>query len=158
MSVNTGDTIDFICGGGPFNNTSTPLQATITLTPISAIAVPIVVQVYINGSPLQMDVAPIIVNGRVLVPLRAIFEALGATVVWNANDQSIVATKGSITINLQIGSTTALNNGAQVTLDTAPQIVGGRTLVPARFVSEALGAQVTWDATNQKVNITTASP
>ena len=136
MSVNTGDTIDFICGGGPFNNTSTPLQATITLTPISAIAVPIVVQVYINGSPLQM----------------------GATVVWNANDQSIVATKGSITINLQIGSTTALNNGAQVTLDTAPQIVGGRTLVPARFVSEALGAQVTWDATNQKVNITTASP
>jgi hypothetical protein len=105
-----------------------------------------------------MDVAPIIVNGRVLVPLRAIFEALGATVVWNANDQSIVATKGSITINLQIGSTTALNNGAQVTLDTAPQIVGGRTLVPARFVSEALGAQVTWDATNQKVNITTASP
>jgi hypothetical protein len=115
------------------------------------------IQVNINGSPLQMDVPPTIVNGRTLVPLRAIFEALGATVQWNAADQSIVATKGNITINLQIGSTTALNNGAQVTLDAAPQIVNGRTLVPARFVSEALGAQVNWDATNRQVNITTTS-
>jgi hypothetical protein len=115
------------------------------------------IQVNINGSPLQMDVPPVIVNGRAMVPLRAIFNALGATVQWNPADQSITATKGSTTINLQIGSTTALYNGAQITLDAAPQIVGGRTLVPVRFIGEALGAQVSWDAANYRVNIVTAS-
>jgi len=111
-----------------------------------------------NGSPLQMDVPPAIVNGRTLAPLRAISEAPGAKVQWNTSDRSIVITKGATTIRLQIGSTTALNNGAQVTLDAVPQIVNGRTLAPARFVGEALGAQVNWDAANYQVNIVTASP
>jgi hypothetical protein len=99
-----------------------------------------------------------IVNGRTLAPLRAIFEALGATVQWNPADQSITAAKGNTTIKLQIGSTTALNNGAPVTLDAAPQIVGGRTLVPVRFIGEAMGAQITWDVANYQVNIITANP
>jgi hypothetical protein len=116
------------------------------------------IQVNINGSPLPMAVPPTIVNGRVMVPLRAIFEALGATVQWNPVDQSIVATKGNTAIRLQIGSTAAFNNGVQVTLDAAPQIEGGRTLVPVRFVGEALGAEVTWDGTNRQVNIVTAGP
>ena len=80
-----------------------------------------------------------IVNGRTLAPLRAIFEALGAKVQWNTSDRSIVITKGATTIKLQIGSTTALNNGAQVTLDAAPIIVNGRTLVPVRFVARTWG-------------------
>jgi hypothetical protein len=79
-------------------------------------------------------------------------------VQWNPADQSITAAKGNTTIKLQIGSTTALNNGAQITLDAAPTIVNGRTLVPVRFVGEALGAQVSWDAANYQVNIVTASP
>ena len=116
------------------------------------------IQVNINGSPLPMAVPPNNVNGRVMVPLRAIFEALGATVQWNPVDQGIVATKGNTTIRLQIGSTAAFNNGVQVTLDAAPQIEGGRTLVPVRFVGEALGAEVTWDGTNRQVNIVTAGP
>ena len=116
------------------------------------------VQVNINGSPLQMDVPPMIVNGRTLAPLRAIFEALGAKVQWNTSDRSIVITKGATTIRLQIGSTTALNNGAQVTLDAAPIIVNGSTLVPVRFVSEDLGALVSWEVANRQVNIVTASP
>jgi hypothetical protein len=116
------------------------------------------IQVTINGSPLQMDVPPVIVNGRTLAPLRAISEALGAKVQWNASDRSIVITRGTSTIRLQIGSTAALNNGAQVTLNAAPQIVNGRTLAPARFVGEALGARVTWDGANRQVNIVTASP
>jgi hypothetical protein len=78
-------------------------------------------------------------------------------VQWNPADQSITATKGSTTINLQIGSTTALYNGTQITLDAAPQIVGGRTLVPVRFIGEALEAQVSWDAANYQVNIITAN-
>ena len=114
---------------------------------------PGIIKVNINGSPLQMNVAPMIVNGHTMVPMRAIFEALGATVQWNATDQSITATEGNTTIQLQIGSTVALNNGTQVTLDAAPTIVNGSTLVPVRFVSEAFGAQVIWDAANQQVNI-----
>jgi hypothetical protein len=125
-------------------------------SPVTVMEYP-VIKVNINGSPLQMDVPPVIVNGRAMVPLRAIFEALGATVQWNAGDQSITATKGSTTINLQIGSTTALYNGSQATLDATPQIVDGRTLVPARFVGEALWAQVSWDAANRQVDIVTAS-
>jgi hypothetical protein len=125
-------------------------------SPVTVMEYP-VIKVDVNGSPLQLDVAPMIVNGRTLVPLRAIFNALGATVQWNPADQSIAATKGSTTINLQIGSTTALYNGTQITLDAAPQIVGGRTLVPVRFIGEALEAQVSWDAANYQVNIITAN-
>jgi hypothetical protein len=124
-------------------------------SPVTVMEYP-VIKVNVNGSPLQLDVAPQIAGGRTLAPLRAIFEALGATVQWNSADQSITATKGNTTIKLQIGSTTALNNGAQVTLDAAPTIVNGRTLVPVRFVGEALGAQVSWDAVNYQVNIITS--
>lgn len=120
-----------------------------TTTSANAIAV------NINGSPLQMDVPPTIVDGRTLLPLRAIFEALGAQVQWNAADQTITATKGNITIVLTIGSTTAMKNGSTVILDVPPLIIDDRTLVPARFVSEAMGAQVNWDAANQTVDITT---
>jgi hypothetical protein len=125
-------------------------------SPVTVMEYP-VIKVNVNGSPLQLDVAPMIAGGRTLAPLRAIIEALGATVQWNPADQSIIATKGNTTINLQIGSTTALNNGAQVTLDAVPMIVNGRTLVPVRFIGEALGAQVNWDAANYQVNIVTAS-
>jgi hypothetical protein len=79
-----------------------------------------------------------------------------ATVQWNGADQSITATKGATTINLQIGSATANNNRTTVTLDAAPLIVDGSTMVPVRFISEALGAQVSWDPANYQVNITTA--
>jgi hypothetical protein len=89
-----------------------------------------------------------------MVPFSAIFDALGATVHWNPSDQSITATRGTTTIRLQIGSTTAFINGAPVTLDAAPMIVHGRTLVEAKFVSEALGYQINWDAADQRVNIT----
>jgi hypothetical protein len=124
-------------------------------SPVKVMEYP-VIKVNINGSPLQLDVAPMIVNGRTLVPLRPIFEALGAMVQWNPADQSITAIKGSTTIKLQIGSTAALNNGAKVTLGAAPTIVNGRTLAPVRFIDEALGAQVSWDAANYQVNIVTA--
>jgi hypothetical protein len=131
------------------NNLTASVNAVVTVPSAEPI------QLNINNSPLQMDVPPMIVNGRTMVPLRAIFEALGATVQWNPDNQSIVATKGNMNIRLQIGSTTALNNGSQVTLDAVPLIEGGRTLAPVRFVSEALGAQVNWVAADRQVNIIT---
>jgi hypothetical protein len=154
-SSEAGDESLFVYNGTPYVAYSDGLFP--STGPATVMECP-VIKVDINGSPLQLDVAPMIVNGRTLAPLRAIFEALGATVQWNPADQSITAAKGNTTIKLQIGSTTALNNGAQATLDAAPQIVGGRTLVPVRFIGEALGTQVNWDPTNYQVNIVTASP
>jgi hypothetical protein len=119
---------------------------------------PAQIQVLIDGTPLSTDVAPIIEQGRTLVPLRAIFEALGATVEWNGESQTVTALKGNLSVILQIGNTTAEANGKQVELEVPPQILNGRTLVPVRFVSESLGASVGWDDASRSVLITTSAP
>ncbi|MEW6183823.1 MAG: stalk domain-containing protein [Bacillota bacterium] len=111
------------------------------------------IQVLIDESPLTLEVAPVIIQGRTLVPLRAIFEKLGAAVEWNQGDQTITAKKGDLSLKLRVGSSIAYKNGTEVRLDASPQIISGRTLVPLRFVSEALGAEVTWDGGSRKVNI-----
>ncbi len=117
---------------------------------------PAPITVMIDQTLLQTDVSPIIENGRTLVPLRAIFEALGAEVIWNPDDRSIEAKKGSLSIQLQIGNVSALKNGVPVTIDVPPSIVDNRTLVPVRFVSEALGSEVGWDETKRQVSIRTS--
>ena|GEM_PF-6811561 len=86
-----------------------------------------------------------VVNGRTLVPLRAIFEQLGAEVNWDGAAQTIHAIKGNTEIQLQVNSSIALKNNSQVTLDTAPQMISGKTMVPLRFIGESLGAEVIWD-------------
>jgi hypothetical protein len=91
-----------------------------------------------------------------MVQMRPIFEALGATLEWNAADKSVTATKGSDTIVLKIGSYTAYHNGTPVTLVTPPLIINQYTVVPARFVSDFLGYKVTWDAANRQVDITSS--
>jgi peptide/nickel transport system substrate-binding protein len=106
------------------------------------------IRVTINGAPLAMDVAPTIQNGRTLVPMRAIFEALGATVHWDDATSTIRAYRREDAIVLQLANRTAWVNGPSRQLDVAPVAIGGRTMVPLRFVAEALGAQVEWvDAT-----------
>jgi hypothetical protein len=113
--------------------------------------------VTLNGQPLTTSVPPMVQNGRTLVPMRDIFEALGATVVWNPGDSSIVAQKDSTRVWLQIGNSTARVDNRNVWLDQAPIISNHSTLVPLRFVSEALGAQVAWDGSRRLVSITTAN-
>jgi len=93
-------------------------------------------------------------NGRVLVPMRAIAEAMGATVNWNSDTQTADILKGIQDIKMQIGNNTMLLNGVSVQLDVPPEIIGGRTLVPARAIAEAFGADVTWDADEYAVYIT----
>ncbi|MEO6907838.1 MAG: copper amine oxidase N-terminal domain-containing protein [Abditibacteriaceae bacterium] len=126
----------------------TPAQAAQYYAPTSA-------SVTLNGQPLATSVPPLVENGRTLVPMRDIFEALGATVVWKPADHSIVAQKESKRIWLQIGSKTARVDDRNVWLEEAPQIRNGSTLVPLRFVSEALGAQVAWNNNQRIVSITT---
>jgi hypothetical protein len=111
------------------------------------------VSVFVNGQRMSFDQPPIVQNGRVFVPLRGVFQQLGASVVYN-NGQ-INATGRGRTISLTIGSTTAVVDGQQQILDVAPFVVGDRTLVPLRFIAQSLGAQVNWDDSSSAVTITT---
>ena len=107
----------------------------------------------VNGMSLVTDTAPVMVNDRILVPLRAIFERLGAAVEWDDPTQTVTATKNGKTIVLTIGNKVATVNGETRELDVEAQLVQDRTMVPIRFVSESLGAEVRWEESVNTVNI-----
>ena len=110
------------------------------------------VAVVVNGQPVQFDQPPVERSGRVFVPLRGVFERLGASVVY---DNGIVnATGNGRTVQLRIGSTQATVNGQPQMIDVAPFVVGSRTLVPIRFISQSLGANVDWNNSTNTVTIT----
>jgi len=114
--------------------------------------------VVLNGHQLNFQGAePNIENGRTLVPLRAIFEALGASIEWDGNTQTVTATKGSTEIKLVIGGQ-AFKNGKPASLDVPAKIINGRTMVPLRFVGEALGCQVGWNGDTQTITISSTQP
>ena len=112
------------------------------------------ISVVVNGQQIQFDQPPIERAGRVFVPLRGVFERLGASVVYD--NGTINATGNGRTIQLRIGSTTATINGASHALDVAPFLVGSRTLVPLRFISESLGATVDYDGNTRTVSVTSS--
>ena len=103
-----------------------------------------IIAVSLNGENINFDVAPRIINDRTMVPLRAIFEALGATVDWNGDTQTVTSTRDEITISLTINNATMYVNNKAVTLDSPACLVDGRTLVPVRAISEAFEIQVEW--------------
>ena len=118
--------------------------------------VPVVegVGVKLNGNYLYSDVPPTVVNDRTLVPMRAIFEALNAEVTWDGTTNTAQAKNSYTSIQLTEGQTQAFINDQPYELDVPAQIINDRFLVPIRFVSEALGATVTWDGFSDCVNIT----
>lgn len=99
---------------------------------------------YVNGKKASFDVRPVIRDNRTLVPIRAIAEALGATVGWDEKTQTVTITRDTSVLQLKIGSRAAAVSGKPAQVDVPAQIEGGRTLVPLRFVSEGLGLRVTW--------------
>jgi hypothetical protein len=113
------------------------------------------VSVIVNGETMSFDAPPQIVQDRVLVPMRAIFEKLGASVLWDGDTQTVTANKDGVEINLTIGKETASVNYNLVPLDVPAMIVSDRTMVPLRFISESLGSNVDWDAANYQVIIGT---
>ena len=113
------------------------------------------VQVEIDGLALTLDVPPILKDGRVMVPMRAIFEALGAEISWDGENLRVSGSKGYTSVALTIGETTAQLNGNAVELDVPAEIADGRTLVPTRFVAESLGSRVHWDPARRLVQIIT---
>jgi hypothetical protein len=136
------------------------------LTPITVFAqdgvggraiTPIPIQVSLNGVPVQFsEVAPVEIGGRVLVPLRdVIYNIKDFAVTWDASRAAVTAAYGDRLVKLKMGSHTAWVNGASVQLDTPPVTMAGRTMVPLRFLSEALGATVTWDSNARTVAINT---
>lgn len=125
----------------------------------SAAAVPALgqnnVTVLVNGQVLRFDQPPVMRNSRVFVPMRAIFQRLGSSVVYS-NGQ-INAQGSGRSVHLTLGSNTATINGQPIHMDVAPFTVAGRTEVPLRFVAQALGATVNWNGNTQTVSINAAN-
>ena len=98
------------------------------------------IKIMLNGSPLAFTEAPYMTNGTTMVPMRVIFEALKAEVNYDAETQKITATKGDTVIELVLGQKSAKKNGQTISLDVAATTRNGNTMVPLRFVAEALNA------------------
>ncbi|WP_179292109.1 stalk domain-containing protein [Paenibacillus campinasensis] len=115
------------------------------------------VNVTIDGKLQQYPQSAILHGGSTLVPLRGVFEALNAEVKWDNPTQTVTATKGDTTIVLTIGNTYAHINGQKVVLAKEAMVINGSTMVPLRFVAEALGAKVEWNNTTRTAIITQGS-
>lgn len=126
----------------------------LTLFPILAFGQAINVRV--NGDPVAFPtVGPQKVGGRVLVPLRGVMEKLGAYVSYEAGTKTVTANKSGVDVTLRLGDRSAVVNNRTVTLDVPAQEFRGSTMVPLRFVGEALGAEVRWNAATSTVEIST---
>lgn len=115
------------------------------------------INVLYNGKRISFHAysqTPEIINGRTLVPLRSIFEAMGASVEWDGNTNTAIAKRNGTEMKIQIGVNTMYKNGTPISVDVPAQIMNGRTMVPARVVAEAFGADVDWDGNGRIVLIT----
>lgn len=113
------------------------------------------INLYLDGKIILFDVSPKIVDGRTLVPLRGIFENMGAEVSWNDESKTAVIEKDDIEISIQPNSKSACMGEVCYLLDVAPIIVDGRILVPLRFIAESLQCEVNWDGNTRSVSIST---
>lgn len=115
------------------------------------------VTIVIDSRKVESDVPPFMDKGRVLLPVRAIFEALDGKVYWDPVERRVTGFKGAKSVDLYIGQNEAIIAGNKtVVLDVSAQLVGGRTFVPVRFIAESLGSTVEWDGVNRVVRITTS--
>lgn len=116
------------------------------------------ITVTVDGSQLAFDQPPVIIDDRTLVPMRSIFEALGCEVAWDEPSQSITSIHGNDVLMMYIGDTSLYRNGVVIyEMPVEAQIVNGRTLVPVRAISEALGAEVLWNGDTYEVDITSTT-
>lgn len=108
----------------------------------------------INGQERMLDVPARIIGGRTMVPLRFISESFGCSIQWDPTTQKIGIIRYDITVNLWIGKDYVEVNGNRLKIDAPPVIVGGRTMVPLRFIAEPFGAKVDWNAQTKGITIT----
>lgn len=110
----------------------------------------------VNGVEMPMDVASYIKDGRIYLPVRYVAYALGVNsenVFWNEETQTVSLIKAGTSVQLTVGSKILKLNGADIPMNVAPEVVDGRTMLPFRFVAQALGAQVDWDEATQTVTM-----
>lgn len=110
-------------------------------------------KVFVNGSHPVFDFPPVIRDGRTLLPLRAIANALNAEVEWDGEERKVTMTRDGVIIELYIGESVAYINGEEITLDVPASIENSRTIVPIRFISEAFNAYVDWEEESESVII-----
>ncbi|MGG4103745.1 copper amine oxidase N-terminal domain-containing protein [Paenibacillus lautus] len=138
----------------------TALLAAILLIPMtfqSQAQAAVNISVLIDGVKLYTPQAPIMIQGRVMLPMRSIFEALDASVKWNQKTKTVTATKNGTTVILKINSKTATINNKTVALDVPAKNLKGNTMVPVRFVSEALGQKIGWNSKTKTVTVKTTN-
>jgi hypothetical protein len=116
-----------------------------------------------GSAGIALDSPPIIVESRTLVPIRAVVEALGGTVSWDAPTQTVTVGLEGTVLKLVIGKSSALVNGTSTPIDAAnakvvPLIISSRTMLPLRFIAENLGADVQWEASSQTITVTFPKP
>ncbi|MBR0366515.1 MAG: copper amine oxidase N-terminal domain-containing protein [Clostridia bacterium] len=115
------------------------------------------ITVLVNEKAVEFaDQTPFIEEGRTLVPMRAIFEALGATVEWDGETQTVISYDpvSEVSIVMQIGSNKMFVNDKSVELDVAAKIVNDRTVVPVRAIAEGMNSKVEWDGAARTVIVT----
>jgi outer membrane protein assembly factor BamB len=113
---------------------------------------------YINDTAKTLDAPATIVKGRTVVPIRFVSDAFGCRIEWNKDEQKITILRYDMKILLWIGKNTAEVNGQQLKIDAPPVIIGGRTMVPLRFIAEPFGAQVNWNAQTKEITIIWPKP
>lgn len=111
------------------------------------------IKVLVDNETVEFDVPPQIINGRTMVPMRSIFEKLGAKVEWDGLNKAIHAKKDNKLIVMHIGKNNMDIDGNSISLDTPATIVDGRTLVPVRAVAESFNCDVDWDNDSKTVKI-----
>ena len=111
------------------------------------------ITVMVDGKFVEFDVPPTVIDGRTLVPVRGIFEALGASVEWDQATKTASSKLGKDSVSLTLGSNVMKKNNEEITLDVPATIIDGRTLVPARAIAEAYGCTVNWVNYTREVHV-----
>ena len=137
-----------------YNSANIHFESQASTAPIASTGKVDGISVYLNNNEISFDVPPQIINERTMVPLRAIFEALGASVDWDGSTQTVSAKRGDTNITLKINDNTMYVNSSAVALDSPACIIDERTLVPVRAISEAFGVGVDWDGSTSSVYLT----
>lgn len=115
------------------------------------------VAIFLNGQQVMLPTAAVQRGGTVLVPVKGVFDRLGAKIAWGSEERTITITAQDMRLEFTVGSTEGTLNGQTIALGAAPEIVDGNTLVPLRLVATALGADIAWDQQRRRVYVQAAS-
>lgn len=116
------------------------------------------INVHVNNNNISMDVPPVIVEGRTLVPVAAIAQSLKGEVSWDASTKTVTITRDSKIIKLQLNNKTVTVDGQVMNLDVPAQSINGRTMVPVSFIAKVFNEKVVWHPTTQTVLINSDAP